>query len=64
MGDRPGLKVADSVGRVMHQLQVPQAAMVRFFEPLEFAVKKVQPFHVADDGRFTRAMRRLEIGCA
>jgi hypothetical protein len=43
MGDRPGLKVADIVGRVVDELQVPQTALMRFFQPLEFAFEKVQP---------------------
>lgn len=44
MGDGAGLEVADVVGCVVHELQVPDAAPMRFLQPLEFAVEEVEPF--------------------
>jgi hypothetical protein len=34
MGDAAGLEIADVVRRVVHQLQVPDAALMRFLKSL------------------------------
>ena len=36
--------------------------MMRFLEPFELCLEKVEPFYVADDCGLPRCMRRLEIG--
>src|SRR5258708_12470137 len=46
MGYGAGLEVADVVGRVVHELQMPNAALMRFLQPLELAVEKVDPFPI------------------
>ncbi len=35
------LEIADIVGRLVHQLNVPDAALMRLLEPFEFALKEV-----------------------
>ena len=60
--DGAGLEVADVVGRVVHELDVPDAALMRFLEPFELHLEKVEPFHVGDDRGLTRLMGRFEIG--
>ena len=40
--DRAGLEIADVVWRVVHELQVPDAALMRFLEPLELGFEKVE----------------------
>ena len=62
--DRAGLEIADIVRRVVHELHVPDAAPVRFFEPFELAVEKIQPLDIGDDRRLARLVRRVEIGRA
>src|SRR5258705_13039587 len=62
MGYGAGLEVADVVGRVVHELQMPDAALMRFLQPLELAVEKVEPFHIGDDRGLPGFMGRLEIG--
>src|ERR1700730_17817203 len=64
MGDGAGLEVADVVWRVMHQLQVPDAALMCFLKSLKLPVEEVEPFHVGDDRGLSRLMGRLEIGRA
>ena len=49
MGDGASLEIADVVGRVMHKLQMPDAALMRFLQPFELAVEEVETFHVSDD---------------
>ncbi len=51
-----GLKVADVVGRVVHELQVPDATLMRFLQPLELAVDKVEPLHIGNDRGLSRFM--------
>jgi hypothetical protein len=62
MRDGAGLEVADVVGRVMHELHMPDAAPMRLLEPLELGFEKVEAFDVADDRGLSRLMRGLEIG--
>src|SRR6266403_5865857 len=62
MRDDAGLEVAEVVGRVMHELNVPDAARMRLFEPLELALEEVEPLDVADDRGLARFVRSLEIG--
>src|SRR5207302_6292312 len=57
-----GLEVADVVGRIVHKLDMPDAAPMRFLEPFELALEKVEPFHIADDRGLPCLMRGLEIG--
>ena len=64
MRDGAGLEIADIVRRVVHELHVPYAALMRFFEPFEFAVEKIEPLDIGDDRRFARSVRRVEIGRA
>jgi len=64
MADGACLIVADVVGRVMHKLQMPDAALMRFLQPFELAVEEVETFHVSDDRGLPRLVRGLEIGCA
>jgi hypothetical protein len=62
MGDDAGLEVADVVGGIVHELDVPDAALMRLFQSLEFSFKKIQSFDVAHDRRLSGRMRRFEIG--
>ena len=62
MRHHAGLKVADVVGRVVHELNVPDAALMRLLEPLELALKEVEPFNVTHDRGLPRCMRGLQIG--
>jgi len=62
MGDDAGLEVADVVGSIVHELDVPDAALMRLFQSLEFSFKKIQSFDVAHDRRLSGRMRRFEIG--
>jgi hypothetical protein len=62
--DHAGLEIADVVGRVVHELQVPDATLMRFLEPFELGLQKVQPFHVGDDRGLSRLMGGFEIGSA
>jgi hypothetical protein len=64
MGDGAGLEVADVVGRVVHKLQVPDAALMRFLQSLELPVEEVKPLHIGNDCGLPRFVRRLEIGRA
>jgi hypothetical protein len=63
MRDDASLEVADIVGRVVHKLNMPDAALMRLFEPLELSLQEVEPFHVSHDGRLPGCMCGLEIGC-
>ena len=62
--DGAGLEIADVVGRVVHELNVPDAALVRFLEPFEPGLEKIEPFHVGDDRGLSRFMGCFEIGGA
>ena len=62
MHDGAGLKIADFVGRVVDELNMPDAALMRFLEPFELSLEKIEPFHVCDDRRLSRFMRGFEIG--
>jgi hypothetical protein len=64
MGDGAGLEVADVVGRVVHELQMSDAALMRFLQPLEPAVEKIEPFDVGDECRLCRLVRRDKVGGA
>jgi hypothetical protein len=59
---RAGLKVADVVRRVVHELRVPDATLVRLLEPFELRLGEVEPFDVHHDGRLPRSVRRFKIG--
>ena len=60
--DGSGLEVADVIGRVVHKLQVPDAALMGFLKSLELSLEKVEPFHVGNDRRLSRFMGGFEIG--
>ena len=62
MGDNTGLEVANIVRRVVHELDVPYAALMRLFEPLQLSLKEIEPFYIAHDGGLPRRMRGLQIG--
>ena len=62
MRDGAGLEVADVVGRVVHELHVPDAALVRFLEALELLLEEIEAFDVLHDGRLAGGMSRGEIG--
>src|SRR5215469_12624048 len=59
---RAGLKVADVVRRVMHELDVPHAALVRLLQPFELHLEKIEPFYIGYDGGLAGGMRGLEVG--
>src|SRR5947209_20332067 len=59
---RAGLKVSNVVWRVVHELRVADASLMRLLEPLELHLKEIQPFDVHHNGRLRRGMRRREIG--
>jgi hypothetical protein len=62
MGNRTGLKIADVVRRVMHELHMPDAPPMRLLEPLQLAVEEIEPLYVGYDRRLSRPVRRFEIG--
>src|SRR5450759_1060771 len=62
MGDDAGLEVANIVRRVVHELDVPDAALMRLFEPLQLSLEEIEPFNVAHDRGLPRRMRSLQIG--
>ena len=62
MHDYTGLKIADVVRRVMHELHKPDAPLVRFLQPFQLPVKEIEPLNVGDDRRLSRLVRRFEIG--
>jgi hypothetical protein len=64
MRDGAGLEITDVVRGVMDELQVPQTALVRFLQPLELAIEKIEPFHVSNNRRLLVFVRFLQIGCA
>ena len=64
MRDDAGLEIADVVGGVMHQLEMPDAALVCFLEALQFHLEKVEAFDVGHDRGLPRFMRGLQFGRA
>ena len=56
MRDDASLEVADVVGRVVNELNVPDATLMRLLEPLEFSLEEVEPFYVTYDGGLPRCM--------
>src|SRR5262249_45700646 len=62
--DYAGLEVADLVRRVMHQLDMADAALMRLLQPFEFYLEKVEPLHIGDDRPLPRFVRRFEDGGA
>ena len=61
--DGAGLEIANVVGRVVHELYMPDAALMRFLKPFELGLEKVEPFHVGNDRGLSRFMGGFEIGC-
>jgi hypothetical protein len=64
MSDRTGLEIADVVARVVHQLHMPDAALMSVLQPFEFQLQEVEPLHIGDDRRLSRFVRGFEIGSA
>src|SRR5204863_869939 len=64
MRDGAGLEIADVVGGVMDELQVSQTALVRFLQPLQPAIEKIEPFYIPNYRWLARSVRFLQIGCA
>jgi hypothetical protein len=64
MRDRTGLEVANIVARVVHQLDMPDAAPMRLLQPFKLHFEEVEPLHVGDDRRLARLVRHFEIGGA
>ena len=62
MRDDASLEVADVVGRIVHELNVPDAALVRLLKPLELSLEEVEPLHVTHDRGLPRGVRGHEIG--
>ena len=62
MRHRTGLKIADVVRRVMHELHMPDAPLMRFLQPFQLPVKEIEPLYVGDDRRLSCLVRRFEIG--
>ena len=62
MGDGAGLEIADVVRRVVDELHVPDAALMRFLQPFELPLEEVEPLDIGDDRRLSRLVRRFEIG--
>jgi hypothetical protein len=48
----------------MDELQVPQTALVRFLQPLQLAIEKIEPFDIPNYRWLAPSMRFLQIGCA
>jgi hypothetical protein len=57
----PRLKVPNVVGRVVHELDMPDAALMSLLEPLKLLLQKIEPFHITHDRGLSGAVRRLEI---
>src|SRR5207248_10289498 len=64
MRDGAGLEIANVVRGIMDELQVPQTALVRFLQPLQLAIEKIEPFNIPNYRWLARSMRFLQIGCA
>ena len=50
------------ISELVHELNVPDAALMRLLKPLELSLEEVEPFHVTHDGGLPRCMCGLEIG--
>ena len=53
MRHRTGLEIADIVRSVVHQLDMPDAALMRLLQSFEFQLQEVEPFHIGDDRRLS-----------
>jgi len=62
MGDGARLEIADVVGRVMHELHVPDAPPMRLLQPFQLPLEKVEPLHIGNNRRLSRQVRGFEIG--
>src|SRR4029077_12982157 len=56
------LKVANVVGGVVHELDMPDAALMSLLKALKLGFEKIESFHITHDRGLSGAMRRLEIG--
>jgi hypothetical protein len=54
------LKISNVVRCVVHELRVPDAALVRLLKALELHLEEVEPFHVGHDRRLPCLMRGFE----
>src|SRR6202043_4034485 len=61
MSDSAYLEVTDVIGCVVHELDVPDAALMRFLKPLKLHLEEIEPLHVAHNRRLPRPMGRLQI---
>ena len=48
MHNGAGLEIANIVGCVVHELYVPNAALMRLLEAFELRLEKVEPFHISN----------------
>ena len=62
MGDRAGLEITDVVWRVVHELHMPDAPLMRLLQPFEFPLEEIETLDIGDDRRLSRLVRRFEIG--
>jgi hypothetical protein len=56
----PRLKVSNVVGRVVHELDMPDAALMSFLESLKLLLQKIEPFLITHNRGLSGVMRRLE----
>jgi hypothetical protein len=56
------LKVANVVGGVVHELDMPDAALMSLLKALKLHFEEIESFHVTHERGLSGAMRRLEIG--
>src|SRR5439155_23128700 len=61
MRDRAGLEVANVVGRIVYELNMADAALVRLLQSLEFHFQKVEPLYIGKDCRLARLVRSRKI---
>ena len=64
MHDGAGLEIANVVGRVVHELNVPDAELVCLLKPFELCLQKVEPLYVGDDRGLSGFVSGFEIGRA
>jgi hypothetical protein len=50
------------VRRVVHELHVPDAALMRFLKPLKLRLEEVEPFHITHDCGLPCFMCRRDVG--
>jgi hypothetical protein len=62
VGHSARLEVADVIGRVVHQLEVPNTALMRLFEPFELHFEEVESLDVSDNRWLPDGVRRRQIG--